>query len=176
MSKPTAKNLHYTTTLPPFLARLRSEHASPRDGPDPMLAGRRRPTKPRSGSAEAEDAPVVVDERGEVVVGEWAVQGDGSLAAVEAGATEAVEESGDVEGGIKEAAEGQKVAVVVGAGGNKKRKVGRVVGGEEEADSKAEAAAAAGKGDDKEKSASAKTKGGKKKAKKIKLSFGDDEG
>ncbi|KAK4448966.1 hypothetical protein QBC34DRAFT_406434 [Podospora aff. communis PSN243] len=66
--KITPKNLQYNSSLPPFLARLRGETApSEFDGPDPILAGRRRPAKPRSGSAEAEDAPVVVDERGEVV-------------------------------------------------------------------------------------------------------------
>ncbi|KAK0704431.1 hypothetical protein B0H67DRAFT_603603 [Lasiosphaeris hirsuta] len=181
MSKISAKNLHYSTALPPFLARLRGEHASPRDGPDPMLAGRRRPTKPRSGSAEAEDAPMVVDERGEVVGG-WAVQGDGSLAEVaetkaavgeEEGAAEKGEEGRrETEEAGKEGKEGEKV--VVGVGGNRKRKVGRVIGGDEdEADSRAEAVT---KGDDKEKSAPAKTKGSKKKAKKVKLSFGDDEG
>ncbi|KXJ97639.1 hypothetical protein Micbo1qcDRAFT_156591, partial [Microdochium bolleyi] len=69
--KINARNLTYDGTLPPFLARLHGQHsaASDRDGgPDPMLAARRRPGgKKRSASEEAEDAPLVVDEQGNVV-------------------------------------------------------------------------------------------------------------
>ncbi|AEO69730.1 3fe1f330-6085-4ec4-a60b-4bee97dfa3c7 [Thermothielavioides terrestris] len=77
--KITAKNLQYTANLPPFLARLRGQHASETDpdGPDPILAARRRPAKPRSGSAEAEDAPLVVDEHGNTL--DIAVGADGRV-------------------------------------------------------------------------------------------------
>lgn len=64
--KITAKNLTYDNALPPFLARLRGEQSA-RRGPDPILAAQRRPGQKRSASEEAEDAPVVVDEDGNVV-------------------------------------------------------------------------------------------------------------
>lgn len=74
-------------------------------------------------------------------------------------------------------AKGEKSAAI---GGGRKRKVGKVVGGdveEEEEEGRAEAAATRNetpnaKKDDKNKALPK----GKKKAKKIKLSFGDDDG
>jgi len=168
--KITPKNLQYNTSLPPFLARLRSENApSEFDGPDAILAGRRRPAKPRSGSAEAEDAPLVVDDRGNVV-GDVTVGKDGEVTQTK---VEGGEGDGDVgrEGEVKG---GEEARTDSGAGGNinnKKRKVGRVVGagqGEEEVDDAPGLKEKKGAGEVKAK--------GKKKAKKVKLSFGDDEG
>ncbi|KAK1831460.1 hypothetical protein QBC39DRAFT_391237 [Podospora conica] len=169
MSKITNKNLSYNTALPPFLARLRGEAgggSSYADGPDPILAARRRPVKPRSGSAEAEDAPTVVDaETGEVVSGG------------PKGEEEVPKEEG--EGGA-----GKTEGVKVGEGlVKRKRKVGRVVGAERDEDDgegggRGEKVKEGGKGRDEGKGKSeGKVKGaGKKKAKKIKLSFGDEEG
>ncbi|KAK4639924.1 hypothetical protein QC761_700560 [Podospora bellae-mahoneyi] len=178
--KITAKNLQYNTTLPPFLARLRGEATSSSEfdggGPDPILAARRRPTKKRSGSAEAEDAPTIVDEHGNTVQ-DVTVGVDGS---VKATASAPVEEEKGGHDDSKPAAEdqAQPKAASIGAAG-KKRRVGKVVGADadEEEDQKKDAAPTTNtKAEDKEGTASAPKAKPKRKAKKIKLSFGDDEG
>lgn len=193
--KITGKNLHYDSTLPPFLARLKGQHLADADSPDPILASRRRAAKTRSASEEAEDAPVIVDDDGNVVQG-MKLGVDGTVSELEG--TEAKtpgEEGGGGGGGADkkegEAGEGEKAnntdkeERVAAIGGSKKRKAGKVVGaGAEEDDSVARyKAATEGEGDlarlvkkgaeDKSKAPPAK---GKKKAKKIKLSFGDDDG
>jgi hypothetical protein len=191
--KITAKNLQYNTALPPFLARLRGEHASgsDRDGPDPILAARRRPVKPRSGSAEAEDAPLVLDEHGNAV--DVTVGADGTVREKEVASTvDQQQEDGGVEDKPADvevpAAAGETVASV--GDQRRKRKIGKVVGADAE---EAEDVGENGKGgepgrpemssgtptvqDTKKDSAAATAKAKtKKKAKKIKLSFGDDEG
>ncbi|KAK4131543.1 hypothetical protein BT67DRAFT_387652 [Trichocladium antarcticum] len=188
MSKITAKNLQYNSSLPPFLARLRGEAGGDRGGPDPILAAQRRAIKKRSGSAEAEDAPLVVDEHGNTV--DVSIGADGvvteqheSAAAVSAPATA----NNDKSGGYKPAADTDGAAVVAGeklvdaTSQRKKRKAARVIGADADEDD-------AGKDGDKNRaSKTQETEGqadggsaakpkGKKKAKKIKLSFGDDEG
>ena len=190
--KISAKNLQYNSTLPPFLARLRGEHPSgaDRDGPDPILAGRRRAVKPRSGSAEAEDAPLVVDDQGNAVV-DVTVGVDGSVKEKEKGEESAeptqpdassVEDTPAAEASARVE---EKLADI--GGQRKKRKIGKIIGAEadeEDAeDNKGKdnkgsppKTSNAGPADTKADSgATAKTKT-KKKAKKIKLSFGDDEG
>ncbi|KAM7207413.1 protein of unknown function (DUF4604) domain containing protein [Naviculisporaceae sp. PSN 640] len=182
--KITAKNLQYNTSLPPFLARLRGQEAESRahGGPDPMLAGHRRIGKPRSASAEAEDAPLVVDERGEVV-------NLGDL-----NKSEEEDENGEKAVDTEEGKKGKEEV----AGGNditkskKKRKLGKVIGAgdgdeeEEENDkqsndkktdkqtlkSEKSTKTEAREGDGKKETS---TGNKKKKAKKIKLSFGDEE-
>lgn len=175
--KITSKNLSYDDSLPPFLARLRNQHASSSNEPDPILASRRRAAKPRSASEEAEDGPLVVDEEGVTVSG-VTVGKDGTV-------TEKQEEQDDGESGslarVGEAEKGKEENVAaIGAG--KKRKVGKIVGGDDENEQEKGSAKATTKNtettktkqDDKNKDSS---KGGKKKkAKKIKLSFGDEEG
>ena len=197
--KITNKNLQYTSTLPPFLARLRGEAAPANpDAPDPILAARRRPAKPRSGSAEAEDVPLVVDEDGNVLDGVQ-IGLDGTVRENDAPASQPQPSERDDEGGDDGKGEGQPpgdkdkgATVSVGSGGkNKKRKVGKVVGAERSSDDAAAGGVSSELGDQtdkKEKSKvgddgaakegdNVKTKSGtKKKAKKIKLSFGDDEG
>jgi hypothetical protein len=184
--KISAKNLQYNSTLPPFLARLRGEHPSgaDRDGPDPILAGRRRAVKPRSGSAEAEDAPLVVDDQGNAV--DVTVGADGTvkekekaeesteptqLDASPAEDTPAADASTRVE---------EKLADI--GGQRKKRKINKIIGAEadeEDAEDnkgsrpKTDNAATTERKDDTGAAAKPKTK---KKAKKVKLSFGDDEG
>ncbi|CAK7264704.1 hypothetical protein SEPCBS57363_001215 [Sporothrix epigloea] len=70
MGKISANSLSYDQSLPPFLARLHSQYnANNRVGPDPILASQRRAAKPRSASEEAEDRPLVLDDRGETVTG-----------------------------------------------------------------------------------------------------------
>lgn len=189
MSKITNKNLSYNSSLPPFLARLRGEAGggSSYDGPDPILSARRRPVKPRSGSAEAEDAPTVVDaETGEVVRGVSVKDGVVTSLEVETPRGEEGDEVKNDEGvggenGEGEGGSGKKEEAKLGEGLMKrKRKVGRVVGAEREedgegsgekgVDARKDKDEGKGKSDGKGKSA------GKKRAKKIKLSFGDEEG
>ncbi|KAL2167336.1 hypothetical protein VTG60DRAFT_1406 [Thermothelomyces hinnuleus] len=207
--KITAKNLQYNANLPPFLARLRGQHASEtdRDGPDPILAARRRPAKPRSKSAEAEDAPLVVDEHGNAI-DDVAVGADGSVTEKRSETaddqqqqqqqqqTQQEEQQRDQAADADTAASGEKLVSV--GDQRKKRKFGRVIGagaseedeGEEKgAEGRSEKDPKTGKAvpdsgasgtepDAKQKDGSAATvkAKSKKKAKKIKLSFGDDEG
>ncbi|KAK2068098.1 hypothetical protein P8C59_002763 [Phyllachora maydis] len=143
--------LQYNAAPPPFLARLRGEHAA--GGYDAAAQGRwRRTAGARAGSAEAEDAPVVVDEGGNVVEG------------VCVGRDGAVRDGREAEG---VAAIGEKVAAI---GAGRKRKVGKVVGGDADEED--------GNGADAQPVAAVGRKTGRKdskKAKKIKLSFGNDE-
>ncbi|KAK3681083.1 hypothetical protein B0T22DRAFT_388623 [Podospora appendiculata] len=188
--KITSKNLHYDTALPPFLARLRGEATSAAsDGPDPLLAAQRRPTKKRSGSADAEDAPLVVDERGHTVDGRdgYVVGRDGVTVSVNTDGNIAKDGEGDADaelGAVVGTKEGKGMVAVGGEGQmKKKRKAGRVVGGGDDDDEDEKGSGGEGYskkatrivgGEDK--AAAAKSKPSKKKAKKIKLSFGDDEG
>lgn len=204
--KITGKNLHYDQSLPPFLARLKGQHAAAAgDGPDPLLASRRRAAKTRSASEEAEDAPVVVDDEGRVVAGarvgaDGTVTGGGEAEEGEGRGGEAGEGTREVEeaddDGERANKDSEKVAAI---GGAKKRKVGRIVGADAEdedegdgvdggkkrarptvgADGGAAApgASSTAEGRKKEEAADDKSKApgkAKKKAKKIKLSFGDD--
>ncbi|TPX18395.1 uncharacterized protein E0L32_011703 [Thyridium curvatum] len=194
--KITSKNLSYSQNLPPFLAALRGQHApSDADGPDPILAARsRRPAARRRGSA-SEDAPLVLDEEGNVV-SDVAVGVDGSVSRKEGpqdGGATAGAAAAEEDGKTHAQREGERVA---GIGAGKKRKVGRVVGGddaqEEEEEGKGErnepeskhagqGKAGQGKRPEKHGGSGRETKGdktpkSKKKAKKIKLSFGDADG
>ena len=156
MSKLQAKNLHYDSTLPPFLARLQANKS---DRNEFQAA---RPKKARNAEDDAEDEPVYFDEdTGDTLTkSEWEKR---DAEEVKAGNVGGDGEKGIGEEGAKEVKE--KVAVI---GTSKKRKAGKVVGGDgEEADIAV--------------SAAKKTEGKKpdkkapKKGKKVKLSFGDDE-
>lgn len=180
--KITSKNLSYDQSLPPFLARLRGQQAIDAESADPNLAARRRAAKVRSASEEAEDAPVVVDEDGNVV----------QLKAGELGDEDAEQQQGKdgadtaAEKKDEPAAEKEKTA---GIGAAKKRKVGKVIGADEDDEAGgvdaaiAKAVKATRKLADEPKKEPSKAasadkptgKSGKKKAKKIKLSFGDEE-
>ncbi|KAL2272028.1 hypothetical protein VTJ83DRAFT_1399 [Remersonia thermophila] len=218
-NKLNAKNLQYNRSLPPFLARLRGEaDDETRDGPDPILAARRRPVKPRSASEEAEDAPVVVDERGNVVeAGGVSVAKDGTVTVHEGKEAEGntpsnnnnnnnnkEEEEEDGAGARAGAGSGAPAEKLASVGGpRKKRKIARIVGAGEPDDEddggsgsrrKTDRHAAkdedgdgrdraTGKPSSAESRDAAKGADGpaakdkpKKKAKKIKLSFGDDDG
>lgn len=169
--KITAKNLAYDSSLPPFLAALQAQAAGA-TGPDPLIAARRRHAKARSGSAEAEDAPVVVDEHGnEVDVG---VAADGTLK--QAIVPEAKEPSKTGEP-PREEVPAKEVDKVAGIGALKKRKAARVVGEDDDPDGRST------RKDEVDRVANAKSheKGARdkvrKKPKKIKLSFdGDGDG
>jgi hypothetical protein len=182
--KITPKNLSYDQTLPPFLARLRGQQSTDTQGPDPILAARRRPGRVRSASEEAEDAPVVVDEEGNVLQLKGGQPGTGDDEAPLQG-----------EGGERDKVEEPKTELekVAGIGAVRKRKIGRVVGARDEDEDKAgldsdtakavKATRALTAQEDNASPPPPKPKGGekgdrsaKKKAKKIKLSFGDDDG
>ncbi len=182
--KISAKNLSYNRELPPFLVALRDQISNNSDGPDPILASHRRPVKPRSGSAEAEDAPLVVDDQGNVISG-VEIGADGAVkeaSRLEDKAGDNIEGKDEVDA---EKAEAEKVKAA-GIGRGKKSKVGKVVG----ADSDAEGSERVPRGGESRKPGKIKAekevtrekvgeKSGsknKKKAKKIKLSFGDGEG
>ncbi|EGR50116.1 uncharacterized protein TRIREDRAFT_120915 [Trichoderma reesei QM6a] len=157
--KVNAKNLSYNSSLPPFLAALRAQAAGA-TGPDPILAAQRRGAKKRSGSEEAEDAPLVVDEHGNALE--------------DLKAEEESKDDGKLDAAKKSEAEPARASI-----GGRKRKVGKVVG-EEAHDGAAESAATGKKSetsrketDDAEQTSNRKPK---KKAKKIKLSFDEDEG
>lgn len=177
-NKITGKNLHYDQSLPPFLARLKGQHAADADSPDPILASRRRQAKPRSASQDAEDAPLIVDDDGNVLAGvEVAVDGTVTTTNQEAGGPgadgneDSTETGGSKDGGARPE---DKVATI---GGSKKRKLGKVVGADAEDDKQDKNSPGLQKQDGAAKED--KTKGpakAKKKAKKIKLSFGDDDG
>ncbi|ORY63325.1 uncharacterized protein BCR38DRAFT_436528 [Pseudomassariella vexata] len=185
--KITGKNLTYDQTLPPFLAALRGQHTGTgSNSPDPILAARRRHAKVRSASEEAEDAPVVVDEEGNVVDVKVTDDDDGEATANGNGnKNSSAEEEKRRE--METAKEPEKVAVI---GAGKKRKVGKVVGADEEEGEDAGGVDAAirkavkatqmitkrsdEKNDDAKPVRKMGEKGGKKKAKKIKLSFGDE--
>ncbi|PBP27438.1 hypothetical protein BUE80_DR001750 [Diplocarpon rosae] len=159
MSKITSKNLHYDDSLPPFLARLRANNAG--DGRHEYTVA--RPKKARTAEDEAEDEPVYFDEgSGETLTkSEWEAR--------EAGRDEAEgekTEDGEDKGGK------EKIAAI---GGGKKRKAGKVVGrdaADESVPSKKVATAKTSSTTDKKDIEKGKVA---KKAKKIKLSFGEDE-
>ncbi|OHE96540.1 hypothetical protein CORC01_08138 [Colletotrichum orchidophilum] len=159
--KITGKNLSYDTNIPPFLRALQAQAAG-NGGPDEILSKRRRAGKKRSDSEEAEDAPLVVDDEGNVV--DVRVDKDG---AVEADALKKDEEEGKEKDAEGEKRETEKIA---GIGASKKRKAGKVVGGDANEDAVVNKSAAR---DEKNEGVDdgAKKKAGKKKGKKIKLSF-----
>jgi len=170
MSKITPKNLSYDSTLPPFLARLQANNSSRDDRHEFAIA---RPKKMRTAEDEAEDEPVYFNEEsGETLTkSEWEAK--------EAGKDEETTDQKDAANGSEDAVSrakelnngrGKKNKKVVGIGVGKKRKVGKIVGEEEDDEPAVEEKKAS-------KQESKKLEKGKsaKKGKKIKLSFGDDE-
>ncbi|KIH89785.1 hypothetical protein SPBR_01033 [Sporothrix brasiliensis 5110] len=130
MGKFNANSLSYSQNLPAFLAKLQGQYKDDRNGQraDPILATQRRAAKKRSASEEAEDAPLILDDNGNVMAG-VTVDTDG-IATMdnkdkhdEAGTTKRYEKtSTSVDG-------------VVGIGAGKKKRLGRVIGGESDGDS-----------------------------------------
>lgn len=169
MSKITPKNLSYDSTLPPFLQRLQANNNS-REGRNEFQSA--RPKKPRNAEDDAEDEPVYFDEEsGETLTKkEWeeknkAEEGGEGKDGEDGGVDDSV-----ADGKGKEKAETEKMVAI---GASKKRKAGKVVGTEDEDENGIIVGAIkqAGKPEGK------KVEKGNiaKKAKKIKLSFGDDE-
>lgn len=186
MSKITPKNLSYDSTLPPFLARLQAAN----QGNDRHQFSVARPKKQRTAEDEAEDEPVYFNEEsGETLTkSEWESKEEEESKFGEAdGVAEAVGNGAGTgektEEGERNEREREKVAAI---GGARKRKAGKVVGGdgdeeEEEAESTLAKKLEEVKGDKMMKTATSKEEYKKgdnkpkpaKKAKKIKLSFDD---
>lgn len=170
--KITAKNLSYSSSLPPFLAALRAQAgaAAAAAGPDPLLAGQRRSAKARAGGHEADDAPLVVDEHGNAVDVE--LDGTGAVKQPPPAAQPPLPPAGEPPA---DRADGREAEAKFAFGG-RKRKAGRAVGaaaGSAGGDGAAKPEGAAADADAKHAREPA-TKA-RKKAKKIKLSFDDGE-
>ncbi|KAF5596150.1 hypothetical protein FPCIR_4072 [Fusarium pseudocircinatum] len=162
--KINSKNLSYDTeaAAPPFLAALRAQAAGA-TGPNPLLAAQRRSAKKRSSSEEAEDVPLVVDE-------------DGNVVSLEVDKDGVVKDNGDYDAELATEKETAKESESKAAIGGRKRKVGKVIGeAADEAKDEDKGDVKKREKDDAEKE-SAKNRKPKKKAKKIKLSFDEDEG
>lgn len=164
--KINSKNLSYDTSLPPFLAAMRAQAGG--GGDQAPSIGRRQLGKKRSDSEEAEDAPVVLDEDGNVVDVDF--EKDGTVRQREdedEGKADEGEGEARKEGGAEASA---KSAASIGG---RKRKVGKVIG--DAAEDKT-ASSEAAKADKNDKEDHPKEKKVKKKAKKIKLSFDEEDG
>jgi len=191
MSKITPKNLHYDSSLPPFLARLQANTNS-RDGRHEFSIA--RPKKaPRDPDEEAEDEPVYFDEAsGETLTKrQWEAkdQEDAEAEAkAEGDAADRVNPDDADPARIKAGSGKEKEKErenLAGIGATKKRKAGKVVGADDEDDDGSEAAALkkpsssqhvpvdTGKSDALKKTG-AKASKPVKKGKKIKLSFDDE--
>ncbi|RCI16452.1 hypothetical protein L249_2479 [Ophiocordyceps polyrhachis-furcata BCC 54312] len=165
----SSSKLRYDAALPPFLAALRAQ-AVESGGPDAQASARRRVGHKRSASEEAEDGPLVVDERGhavDVTDGHRAgLDHDDAVAAAAASSSAAAAganpppSSSSSSTAVATAAADGKKEKKPGAIGPRRRRTGRVVG--QDADSASEPATP--------------SKPKKKPTKKIKLSFDPDQG
>ncbi|ERS97398.1 uncharacterized protein SPSK_03647 [Sporothrix schenckii 1099-18] len=130
MGKFNANSLSYSQNLPAFLAKLQGQYNDDRNGQraDPILATQRRAAKKRSASEEAEDAPLILDDNGNVMAG-VTVDTDGTATMDnkdkydEAGTTKRYEKTSTSLDGV------------AGIGAGKKKRLGRVIGGESDNDS-----------------------------------------
>jgi hypothetical protein len=182
MSNPkiTPKNLSYDTTLPPFLARLQASNSNTSGRHEYTIA---RPRKERTAEDIAEDEPVYFDEgTGETLTkGEWEEREKDHNPPGEED-KKSKDENANLED-TKEEVVKAKEEKTAGIGGSKKRKVGKVIGGSEdegEAYEKAkkhinQQSTKSNEKPDSKPEIGPKKAGSKKKGKKIKLSFGDEE-
>jgi hypothetical protein len=184
-----AKNLQYNKQEPAFLRRLRGDYVG-QDGRQTYQAP--RPKRDRLKAGDDDDDPVIVDEQGETVAKEdfeRRVNGDdpgGTSTTTNLSEDEAKGELEHSRNGTENLEaknhERQKVSEVGGSAASKKRKVGKVVGGDEDLqesvlrDSKS-ASKLSGPGDEAVVSKNKDiTAAKKKKGKKIKLSFDEPDG
>lgn len=168
MSRITPKNLSYDTTLPPFLQRMQQANTGLDGRHERAIA---RPRKAKNADDEEDDAPTYVDEDTNHTLSkeEYAalVKSDEQVAEeAPVKANKDISEADDNEVALKK----EKVAVI---GPSKKRPIGKVVGVDESEDTTVS--------EDKQKhrvsiDKKSDTLKPKKKSKKIKLSFNDDEG
>ncbi|EXJ63382.1 uncharacterized protein A1O5_11431 [Cladophialophora psammophila CBS 110553] len=179
-----AKNLEYNKQEPSFLRRLRGEVGG-LDGRNNVQIARPKKDRLKTGDDE-EDEPVIVDERGErIEKAEFERRMKGGNDTEQSAEKEAGTEAGAQAEEAKQNPEHSERQMVtqIGASANaKKRKVGKVVGGEDEddRDSRVNKAPKQGNGpkekDDKHPVAKIGPVAPKKKGKKIKLSFDDPDG
>jgi hypothetical protein len=167
--KITPKNLHYDDTLPPFLQRMRANQSSLDGRHERAIA---RPKRARNTEEEEEDEPVYVDETGEVVRRED-VEKLGEGKNEDKGQEGEEKKDGERKTGRIEGKE--KIATI---GGARRKKVGKLVGGDEGPKDRDDIKKEGGNAEKEKVSWSvtdAKPKG-KKKVKKMKLSFNDEDG
>lgn len=174
------KNLHYDKQEPAFLRKLRGEFGG-LDGRHNVQIARPKKDRLKTGD-EDEDDPVIVDEQGERVEKaefERRVR-EGDEPGVEEGEESPRDDPGEKSNETQN--ERQKVAEIGSAVNAKKRKSGKIVGGEDQdganpsgKDSKPETSKRAHESDalDRKKKDPIASK---KKGKKIKLSFDDADG
>lgn len=182
MSQIKSKDLSFNKQEPAFLRRIREANSGQGDRHERPVA---RPQRLRDPDADEEDAPTYVDEGGDNLSkaeydalvkqnesGESdaaealakAVKPDSTVGGVVTGDLEGDEHK--VSGGIGEDEKKGKAKTIDVGGPSKKRKVAKVVGGEDDLDDTKESK------DEPKKGLMKKVK---KKAKAIKLSFGDDD-
>lgn len=156
--KITSKSLSYDASLPPFLQRLRAENTG-------ASTAAPRPKRAPNPDADEEDEPVYVDEEG----GGLDDAELRSLGVARTGAEKGEEaaEEAKPEAVREPERKDEKIAAI---GAARKRKVGKVVGAPEEEEGKGSDTAAAAPLKDKQAPSQKK-----KKLKKVKLSFGDDD-
>lgn len=189
----TSRNLSYNPSLPPFLQRLHNSNTSSSlDGRHEFTVA--RPKRARNPDADEEDAPAYVDEStGEAISREeyaalvssegklgGAGEGDISKGGIESG--ERAAEAGTETTSFKQNEKEKEKSAAIG-GRPRKRKVVKVIGSmesdDEDAMEKADGKPKADlkPGETKKGASGSVSKQGKRgKEKKIKLSFGDDEG
>lgn len=186
-----AKNLQYNKQEPAFLRRLKGEYVG-QDGRQNYQAP--RPKRDRLKAGDEDDDPVIVDDQGETIGKEdfeRRMRGDdaGEDSKDDVGATRPSEGNDEGRFGKDEpetstvkTSERQKVTEIGGEAVMKKRKVGKVVGGDEDLEGGARdvlRSASGTKGEDDE-AVAPKSKDStvakKKRGKKIKLSFDEPDG
>lgn len=177
-----AKNLQYDKQEPTFLRRLKGQFSG-LDGRHNVQIARPKKDRLKTGDDD-EDDPVILDETGEKIEKaefEKRMKGgeDETEAAVDGSGRERTETNEQVDA---KQAERQKVAEIGSSSSNaKKRKAGKVIGGDEEnerdqVDRSLEPATSTSHGGTIKTPSTKQNPVPKKKGKKIKLSFDDAEG
>lgn len=183
-----AKNLHYDKQEPAFLRRLKGQIGGDDGRHNVQIA---RPKRDRLKTADEDDDPVIVDEQGETVGKEEyerRLKGEDADATATADSEASTKGSGAQTAQDAGQADRQKVTGI-GDSKAKKRKVGKIVGGDEQDEVSEPSGAKRPEAEEAEKAekggapstSSEKVKGQdapvpkKKKAKKIKLSFDEPD-
>ena len=184
-----SKDLSYDSTLPPFLQRLRAQNSGNGDS-DRHEREIARPKGKKDPNDD--DGPTVVDEAGETLskedVEKQLSKEERSERSVGGNVTGKLENAGEVvanSGALPDDAETKKGDNVTDGVATKKRKVGKVVGGDEEDDASKAKSGSMSSGNEKvgaDHKKGREEKGGekastkvKKKAKQIKLAFNNDD-
>ncbi|KAI7506672.1 hypothetical protein KC347_g7449 [Hortaea werneckii] len=182
-----SKDLSYDSSLPPFLQRLRDQNAGrDTDRHEREIA---RPKGKKDPQAEEEDGPTVVDDSGETVTKEQIASMNQDIEEKERSESNVggsvkgkLDNAGDVvalSGALPDEEPTRKGDTVTEGKAVKKRKVGKVVGGDEheEGESGGEKGETARNPSDAAASGEKESAGKKikKKAKQIKLAFNNDD-